>query len=378
MKFELLKTASNSKARLGKITTPRGVINTPVFMPVGTQATVKAMSTDELKEMGTEIILGNTYHLFLKPGHETIKKLGGLHKFMYWDRPILTDSGGYQIFSLSQTRKITEEGAHFQSPIDGGAAHMLTPELAVAIQEALGSDIMMVLDECLPYPATETEAKESMELSLRWAARSLNARTTEAALFGIVQGGMYPHLRKEYIHRLLELSYQSTRVPEHSFDGYAIGGLSVGEPISEMVEMAGICTEYLPKEKPRYLMGVGMPKDLVECVDRGIDMFDCILPTRNARHGTIFTSKGVLHIKNEPFKEDMRPLDENCTCPVCKIYTRAYLRHLTVAKEILSARLCSLHNLHYYLSLIGDIRLAIEQDRYPEFKKEFYNQQETL
>ncbi len=384
MKFELLKTASDSKARLGKITTSRGTIRTPIFMPVGTQATVKAMTSEELKNIGAEIILGNTYHLFLKPGHETIQKLGGLHKFMNWDRPILTDSGGYQIFSLSQTRKITEEGAHFQSPIDGGAPHMLTPELAIQIQEALDSDIMMVLDECLPYPSTKSEAKKSMEISLKWAARSLQAKTNARALFGIVQGGMYPHLRKEYIDHLLTI--HDSRLPadslagstNHGFDGLAIGGLSVGEPITQMMEMTDFCTEHLPKEKPRYLMGVGMPENLVECIDRGIDMFDCILPTRNARHGTIFTSKGTLHLRNEPYKEDPKPLDENCNCYACKNYSRAYLRHLTQAKEILSARLCTLHNLHYYLSLIGEIRLAIEQDRYSEFKKEFYKKQETL
>jgi len=380
MKFELLKTASDCKARLGRITTAHGVINTPIFMPVGTQATVKAMSPEELKTLGAEIILGNTYHLFLKPGHETIQKLGGLHKFMNWDRPILTDSGGYQIFSLSQTRKITEEGARFQSPIDGGAAHMLTPELAIEIQQALDSDIMMVLDECLPYPATEKEAKESMELSLRWAARSLAAKTNGRALFGIIQGGMYPHLRREYVERIIAMPPHPNPLPQGErgspgFDGYAIGGLSVGEPIPQMVEMTDICTDQMPQEKPRYLMGVGMPQDIIECIDRGIDMFDCILPTRNARHGTIFTTTGTLHLRNEPYKEDPRPLDENCGCYTCKNYSRAYLRHLTVAKEILSARLCSLHNLHYYLRLISEARLAIEQDRYSEFKKEFYKKQ---
>jgi len=360
MKFELIKKTKGSKARLGKITTPRGEIQTPVFMPVGTQATVKAMSTEELKEMGTEIILGNTYHLYLRPGHETIKKLGGLHKFMHWDRPILTDSGGFQIFSLSQSCKITKEGAIFQSPIDGGATHLLTPELAVEIQEALGSDIMMVLDECLAHPATEPQVKASMEISLDWAKRSLAARKSDAALFGIIQGGMYPALRKEYIERLLE---------SDTFDGYSIGGLSVGEPIPQMYEMTGICTDLLPENKPRYLMGVGKPKDLIECIDRGIDMFDCILPTRSGRHGTIYTTKGTLNLMNEPYKEDPRPLDENCTCITCRHYSRAYLRHLTRAKEILSARLCSLHNLHYYIHLLQEVRLAIKEDRYPEFKK---------
>lgn len=361
MVFSVSKKAKNSKARLGKIITPHGEIQTPVFMPVGTQATVKAMSPEELKETGAEIILGNTYHLFLKPGHKTIQKLGGLHKFMHWDGPILTDSGGYQIFSLSQTCKITPEGAYFQTPIDGGAPHLLTPELAIEIQEALGADIMMVLDECLPYPAAEAQARQSMEISLNWARRSLAARTNSAALFGIVQGGMYPYLRKEYIERL------------GSFNGYAIGGLSVGEPPAQMLELTDLCTDYLPDEKPRYLMGVGMPKDLIEAIDLGIDMFDCILPTRNARHGTIFTSKGVLHLRNEPYKEDPRPLDENCACYTCRHYSRAYLRHLTCAKEILSARLCTLHNLHFYLALVEQARLAIGQDRYAEFKRRIHD-----
>lgn len=372
MNFDLLKKSSHSKARLGRITTPHGIVETPVFMPVGTQATVKAMSPEELKTIGAEIILGNTYHLFLKPGHQTIQKLGGLHHFMHWDRPILTDSGGYQIFSLSQTCKIKKEGAYFQSPIDGGAPHLLTPELAIEIQEALGSDIMMVLDECLPYPATEQEVQDSMQLSLHWAERSLKVRRTESALFGIIQGGMYPHRRKEYIEKLLALSATEPQ----PFNGIAIGGLSVGEPISQMIELTGICTEEMPEEKPRYLMGVGSPQDLVECIDLGIDMFDCILPTRAARHGTIYTTQGKLLIGNKAFKEDPRPLDENCQCYTCQHYSRAYLRHLTMAKEILSARLCTLHNLHYYLDLIRKLRCAIREDRYPEFKRKFYQEQE--
>lgn len=375
MKFELIKTSTNSKARLGKITTPRGEIQTPIFMPVGTIATVKAMTPDELVQVGAEIILGNTYHLFLRPGHKTIEKLGGLHQFMNWKKPILTDSGGYQIFSLSQSCKISDEGALFQSPIDGGASHLLTPELAIEIQESLGSDIMMVLDECLPYPASPLVAQESMELSLRWAERSLNARKTKAALFGIVQGGMHKELRKEYIERLLNIRPAKGK-PDLEFEGFSIGGLSVGEPIPEMYELTNFCTDYLPQNKPRYLMGVGKPHDLVECIDRGIDMFDCILPTRAARHGTIYTTQGTLILCNAEYKEDPRPLDENCNCYTCKNYSRAYLRHLTNAHEILSARLCTLHNLHYYLSLIGEARLAIQEDRYPEFKKEFYVKQE--
>lgn len=368
MQFKIIKTTKNSKARTGKILTPHGEIQTPVFMPVGTQATVKALTPEELKEMGVEIILGNTYHLFLKPGHKVIQKLGGLHRFMNWDRPILTDSGGYQIFSLSKTLKVGLEGAFFQSPIDGGAPHLLTPELAVAIQEDLSADIMMVLDECLPYPAGQPQAKESMEISLDWARRSLEARQTEAALFGIVQGGMYPNLRKEYVDRLLNI---------RTFDGYAIGGLSVGEPVEQMYELTFLCADSLPFDKPRYLMGVGTPQNLIECIDLGCDMFDCILPTRNARHGTIFTSKGVLHLRNGEYKEDPRPLDENCSCYTCQNYSRAYLRHLTLAKEILSARLCTLHNLHYYISLLRKARSAIEENRYSEFKKAFYKQQEA-
>ncbi|MBI5299492.1 MAG: tRNA guanosine(34) transglycosylase Tgt [Deltaproteobacteria bacterium] len=372
MKFELIKTSTNSKARLGKITTPRGEIQTPIFMPVGTIATVKAMTTDELVQVGAEIILANTYHLFLRPGHKTIEKLGGLHQFMNWKKPILTDSGGYQIFSLSQSCKISDEGAHFQSPIDGGASHLLTPELAIEIQESLGSDIMMVLDECLPYPASPLVAQESMKLSLRWAERSLNARKTKAALFGIVQGGMHKELRKEYIARLMDHGLWTMDHGPKTFDGYAIGGLSVGEPIPEMYELTNFCTDSLPPNKPRYLMGVGKPHDLVECIDRGVDMFDCILPTRAARHGTIYTTQGTLILCNAEYKEDPQPLDKNCNCYTCRNYSRAYLRHLTNAHEILSARLCTLHNLHYYLSLIGEARLAIQEDRYPEFKKEFY------
>ncbi len=389
MKFSLLKTSDKTAARRGEIHTPRGTIQTPVFMPVGTQATVKAMLPEELKQLGAEIILGNTYHLFLKPGHETIRKLGGLHKFMHWDKPILTDSGGYQIFSLSESRKITEEGAYFQSPIDGGAAHLLTPELAIEIQEALGSDIMMVLDECLQTPATETETRTSMELSLRWAARCLQARTTEAALFGIVQGGMYPELRREYIEKLVgDDAIKSPLVPllqrgrktgerGKLFDGYSIGGLSVGEPAAQLYEMTQLCVEKLPADKPRYLMGVGTPENMITCIDFGIDMFDCIMPTRLARHGTYFTQTGQIHIRNEQYKEDPNPIDTTCACYTCRHYSRAYLRHLSHAKEILSARLGTIHNLHYYLDLLGEVRLSIQEDRFPEFKRNFFSRRET-
>ena len=386
MDFRLLKTSTNTQARRGEIRTSHGVIQTPVFMPVGTLGTVKAMLPEELQQLGAQIILGNTYHLFLKPGHETIKKLGGLHKFMHWEGPILTDSGGYQIFSLSEKRKITEEGAFFQSPIDGGAPHLLTPELAVEIQEALGSDIMMVLDECLAHPSSETETRASMELSLRWAERSLHARTTDAALFGIVQGGMYPQLRREYIERITGEAPplpafghplpRGERVIQSGFDGFSIGGLSVGEEEEQLYEMAQLCAERLPKEKPRYLMGVGTPDQILTCIDFGIDMFDCIMPTRLARHGTYFTQTGQIHIRNGEYKEDAGPIDDSCQCYTCQHYSRAYLRHLSHAKEILSARLGTIHNLHYYLNLLGEVRSSLSENRFPEFKRNFLSQRE--
>lgn len=372
MSFQLLKTVSSSKGRLGKITTPHGVITTPCFMPVGTQATVKAMTPEELKGLGAEVVLANTYHLFLKPGHKVIQKLGGLHKFMHWGGPILTDSGGYQIFSLAQARKITEEGAYFQSPIDGGAPHTLTPELAIQVQEALGADITMVLDECLAHPASEDETRKSMEISLKWAARSLAAKTNHTLLFGIAQGGMYPRLRKEYITRLLELSHPRTDVVSHNFNGFAIGGLSVGEPIPQMREIAAFCAQLLPKEKPRYLMGVGTPEDLVEMIGAGFDLFDCVLPTREARTGLLYTSSGIVNIRHAQFKEDGEPIEAGCTCYACQNYSRAYLRHLHMVKEILYARLATIHNLHYYFNLIRQARSAIQEDRYDEFKRSFY------
>ena len=375
MFYKILKKSAGTQGRRGEIHTPHGLIHTPIFMPIGTVATVKGMTSEELITLNAEIILGNTYHLFLRPGHTVIKKLGGLHQFMNWNRPILTDSGGYQIFSLSMTRKITEEGAHFQTPIDGGAPHLLTPELAIEIQEALGSDIMMVLDECLPHPSTEEETHRSMELSLRWAKRSLDARRSNAALFGIVQGGMYPNLREEYVNRLLDIQTSRHRDIQ-TFDGFSIGGLSVGEPSAQMQEVASFTANLLPENKPRYLMGVGSPEELVECIDQGIDMFDCIMPTRNGRHGTIFTRSGILHIRNAEFREDPDPFDRECPCYTCQHYSRAYLRHLVQAKEILGARLCTIHNLHYYLDLIREARTALESDNYPAFKKKFYQQKE--
>lgn len=364
--FELIKTSRGTKGRLGKITTSHGEIKTPVFMPVGTQATVKAMTPEELKDLGAQIILGNTYHLFLRPGHELIKRQGGLHKFMGWDRPILTDSGGFQIFSLADLRKLKDDGVEFQSHLDGGQKHFITPENAIEIQEALGSDIMMVLDECLAPGATEDATKKSMELSLAWAERCLNARKSDNALFGIVQGGMYKHLRTEYIERLLEI-----KTGNAEFNGFSIGGLSVGEPIPLMYELAEHCADRLPQDKPRYLMGVGTPNDLIECIDRGIDMFDCVMPTRNARNGMLFTSSGDINIVNACYTEDSRPIDENCRCYTCLHYSRAYLRHLYKAKEILSARLNTIHNLHFYVNLVREALLALGEDRFPIFKEKF-------
>jgi len=374
--FRLLKKSSDSKARLGEIATARGSFQTPVFMPVGTYATVKSIRPDQLlNELKAPIILGNTYHLYIRPGHELIRKLGGLHRFMNWPRPILTDSGGFQVFSLAKLRKVRPEGVEFQSHLDG-AAHFLSPELAIEIQEALGSDIMMVLDECLAYPSTETVARESMELTLQWAERSLRARKTEAALFAIVQGGMFENLRGECLERLLEIGsekYQVEKiVPPSGFDGFAIGGVSVGEPMELAYDIAAYCAQRLPEEKPRYLMGVGLPEDMVEAVDRGIDMFDCVVPTRNARNGMLFTSDGFIYIRNAVHTQEPGPIDPLCSCYTCKNFSRAYLRHLSMAKEILSSILNSIHNLHYYLNLLSDIRLAISEGRFSQFKRDFF------
>lgn len=376
MRYRLQQKSEGTEGRLGLLSTSHGEIETPIFMPVGTCATVKGMTPEELSELGSQIILGNTYHLMLKPGHELIRELGGLHKFMNWNKPILTDSGGYQIFSLGHRRygkdqsrmhvKFESNGVTFQSDVDGGVKHYLTPEKAIEIQEALGSDIMMVLDECLPYPADEQAARKSMELSLAWAARSLAARTREdLLLFGIIQGGMYPHLRAEYIERLL-----ASENSQRKFDGVAIGGLSVGEPSELLYEMTSVCTELMPEDRPRYLMGVGTPEDLLECIDRGVDMFDCVLPTRSARTGRLYTSKGDINIFNSRFARDNSPLDAECTCYTCKNYSRAYLNHLAKSQEILGARLNTLHNLHFYLSLLRNARCALMENRFPKFKSE--------
>ncbi|EMT38620.1 queuine tRNA-ribosyltransferase [Thermoanaerobacter thermohydrosulfuricus] len=363
IKYHLIKKDSKTKARLGILETPHGIIETPVFMPVGTQATVKSMTPEELKEIGATIILSNTYHLYLRPGHKIIEKAGGLHKFMNWDRAILTDSGGFQVFSLNSLRKITEDGVEFRSHIDG-SRHFFTPEKVIEIQNALGSDIMMSFDECAPYPADYDYVKKSMELTIKWAERGKRAHknTEKQALFGIVQGGTYEDLRKECAQRLVDMD----------FPGYSIGGLSVGEPKNVMYDIVNLTTEYLPEDKPRYLMGVGSPDDLIEGVIRGVDMFDCVLPTRIARNGTVFTSKGKLIVRDAPYAEDFSPLDEECDCYTCRNYSRAYIRHLFKANEILAARLATLHNLYFLIKLMGKIREAIRQDRLLEFKKEFF------
>ncbi|MFC1589211.1 tRNA guanosine(34) transglycosylase Tgt [Pseudomonadota bacterium] len=359
MKFTLIN--KNKTARRGRLEFERGSVETPAFMPVGTYGTVKAMTPEELEGMGAQIILGNTFHLMLRPGTEIIKKHGDLHDFTHWQGPILTDSGGFQVFSLAKMRKISEKGVVFQSPIDGSKVE-LTPESSMQVQKDLGSDIVMIFDECTPYPATEKEASDSMELSLRWAERCKTAHEGNPnALFGIVQGGMYPELR----HR------SATVLTEIGFDGYAIGGLSVGEPEEERNQVLDETTPYLPEDKPRYLMGVGTPSDIIESVRRGIDMFDCVIPTRHARTGFLYTHEGIVKIRNSKYTDDTRPLDEHCSCYTCKNYSRSYLRHLDKCGEILGIRLNTIHNLHFYQDLMRDIRLAIESDRFEEFAEEF-------
>jgi len=360
VKFELFQ--SDGAARRGRLTFARGTVETPVFMPVGTYGTVKAMTPEELREVGAEIILGNTFHLMLRPGTEIIQAHGDLHDFMHWEGPILTDSGGFQVWSLGELRKISEEGVRFNSPVDGSKV-FLGPEESIAVQHALGSDIIMIFDECTPYPATEVEARASMELSLRWAARCKQAHAGHAsALFGIVQGGMYPPLRRISLTGLTEIG----------FDGYAIGGLSVGEPKEEMLHVLDALMPQMPVNKPRYLMGVGTPEDLVEAVRRGVDMFDCVMPTRNARNGYLFTSTGMLRIRNSQYQLDTRPLDDACDCYTCRNYSRAYLRHLDKTGEILGARLNTIHNLYYYQKLMQGLREAITHQQLDDFVAEFY------
>lgn len=362
--YELIKKDSRTKARRGRVNTPHGPIETPVFMPVGTAGTVKAMKPEEVRDMGAQIILGNTYHLYLRPGHEVVKAAGGLHKFMNWERAILTDSGGFQVFSLGAMRKISEEGVEFRSHIDG-SKHMLSPEKSMEIQNALGSDIMMAFDECAPYPADRNYVKNSLERTTRWLKRckEYHKNTEQQSLFGIMQGGMYKDLRKQSAEEIVELD----------LPGYAIGGLSVGEPKEIMYEVMDDCVDYLPADKPRYLMGVGSPDCLFEGVERGIDMFDCVLPTRIARHGMAMTSQGRVNIKNAKYERDFTRLDPNCDCYTCRNYSKAYLRHLFKSDEILSSMLMTTHNLHFLVNTMAGIRKAIEEDRFLEYKKEFYD-----
>ncbi|MCG7981888.1 MAG: tRNA guanosine(34) transglycosylase Tgt [Candidatus Thiodiazotropha lotti] len=360
MKFSIFQT--DGAARRGQLSFPRGSIETPAFMPVGTYGTVKAMTPEELVDLGAEIILGNTFHLMLRPGTDVIQVHGDLHDFMHWQKPILTDSGGFQVFSLGAMRKITEKGVDFRSPIDGSKVFM-GPEESMQVQRKLGSDIVMVFDECTPYPASEEEARRSMELSLRWASRSRDAHgDNPSALFGIVQGGMYEGLREASLEGLKQIG----------FDGYAVGGLSVGEPPADRWRVLDHLSGRLPGDKPHYLMGVGTPEDIVESVARGIDMFDCVMPTRNARNGHLFTHQGVVRIRHAAHQYDDSPVDPLCDCYTCRNYSRAYLRHLDKCNEILGARLNTIHNLYYYQKLMRDIRGAIENGRFEAFRKEFY------
>jgi len=371
--FDLITTDPNTQARRGKITTAHGEISTPVFMPVGTAGTVKAITQQELKTLGAEIILGNTYHLYLRPGHQLIHELGGLHRFISWDSPMLTDSGGFQVFSHSELRRISEDGVAFRSHLDG-SSHFLSPEKAVEIQQALGADIIMAFDECTPYPVDFLVARDSMERTLRWADRCKRAfdlgigkwHTNPQWLFGIGQGGIYPELRHECLNRLIDLE----------FPGYAIGGLSVGEPKPVMLSVVEESTRQMPANKPRYLMGVGTPLDLVECIALGVDMFDCVMPTRHARNGWLFTSSGHIVIKNARFARDDKPVDEACPCGVCRNYSRAYLRHLFLSNEILSAMLNTYHNLYFYLDTLRQIRDAIASHRFLNYIMEFKAKQE--
>jgi queuine tRNA-ribosyltransferase len=376
--FDLLKTDANSKARRGRLTTAHGVIETPAFMPVGTQGSVKAVSPRELRELNAQIILGNTYHLFVRPGLDAIRHFGGLHRFMNWDGPILTDSGGYQIFSLAKLRKITADGVHFQNHLDGTPT-FISPEIAMEIQGALGSDVAMVLDECPPWPCEHDYAARSMEMTMRWArrckevshrAQNLTGLTSQVShatarrgqlVFGIVQGATFPDLRRASAEATVEIG----------FDGYAVGGVSVGEPEEEMMLAVEHSEPFLPSDKPRYAMGLGTPPQMLELIGRGVDMFDCVLPTRLARNGTAFTSAGTLNLKNAHFALDAGPIEQNCACPACREFTRGYLRHLVKAEEILGLRLITLHNLHFYLDLMRRAREAIESGDFDQLRREF-------
>lgn len=359
MHFELL--SQDGAARRGRLTFERGIVETPAFMPVGTYGTVKAMTPEELTDIGAQIVLGNTFHLMLRPGVEIIRRHGGLHRFMHWERPILTDSGGFQVFSLGDLRKITEEGVHFKNPVSGSPV-FLSPEESVTVQRALGSDVVMIFDECTPYPADEASARASMALSLRWAARSREAHgDNPAALFGIVQGGMYERLREESLAGLMDIG----------FDGFAVGGLSVGEPEEDRLRVLDSLSALLPAARPRYLMGVGTPQDIIAAVQRGIDMFDCVMPTRNARNGYLFTHAGVVKLRNARHRSDEGPLDPCCDCYTCTNYSRAYLYHLTRCNEILGSRLNTIHNLHFYQRLMGGLREAIAKGGLGVFVRDF-------
>ncbi|MEW6161964.1 MAG: tRNA guanosine(34) transglycosylase Tgt [Nitrospirota bacterium] len=355
MRFKIIKTDGNARTCL--METRRGVISTPAFMPVGTQGAVKAVSTDELKEMGTEIILCNTYHLYLRPGPETISSLGGIHRFMNWDRTILTDSGGFQVYSLSALRKMEERGVHFKSHLDG-STHFIGPKEAMEIQSLLGSDIAMTFDECAPYPSSYEYALRSLELTTRWAARCKELQKKGQALFGISQGSLFKDLRTRGIEELIETG----------FDGYAVGGLSVGEPKEEMHEMIAFTAPLLPADKPRYLMGIGDLKDVLVAVEAGFDIFDCVMPTRNARNGTLFTSRGRISIKRTEYRSDRGSLDPDCECYTCRNYSRGYLRHIFLSKEILSMRLNTIHNLHFYFNFFGNMRKSIIEGKFAGFK----------
>ncbi|MBI3811608.1 MAG: tRNA guanosine(34) transglycosylase Tgt [Nitrospirae bacterium] len=362
MTFTIQEREGETRARCGRLETRHGSIQTPVFMPVGTAGTVKTLTPDELQSLGVEIILGNAYHLYLRPGHKLIEEMGGLHRFISWDRPILTDSGGYQVFSLAELCKVTDGGAAFQSHLDG-SFHFFSPESVIEIQEALGADIIMTLDECLPYPSSLEATRAALDRTIQWARRCRQAhKRPDQILFGIIQGGFYPELRREATLRMIELE----------FEGYALGGLSVGETQPMMLEVVDQVVPLLPEGRPRYLMGVGMPEDLLECVLRGIDMFDCVIPTRHARTGWLFTSFGRVVIKNAQYAKDDAPIDPACDCYTCRHFSRAYLRHLFMAREILGLRLSTIHNLHYYLRLMEAIRLAICEGRLMQYRDEFY------
>jgi queuine tRNA-ribosyltransferase len=368
--FELITQSTKSCARAGLIRTSHGVAETPIFMPVGTLGSVKSLSPEELLEAGAQIILGNTYHLYLRPGCEVIRKFSGLHRFMHWAGPILTDSGGFQVFSLAKLAKISQEGVTFQSHLDG-SKHLLTPEKVIEIQTCLGADIIMCLDNCIQFPASKEQSETALEITTTWAQRCKqawqNTANGRSSLFGIVQGGMFKDLRQRSVDELIQLD----------FNGYAVGGLSVGEPVEIMLEMAGVTIPNLPVGKPRYVMGVGTPENLIELVAQGADMFDCVLPTRNARNGQLFTSNGTVNISNSRYKDDIDPLDPDCQCYTCRNYSKAYLRHLYQARELLAYRLNTIHNIHYFLDFMKRIREAIRADAFESFRTDFYRKLEN-